>query len=219
MSFLVFPAGSFSLSGEGQDPLGTGREPEPYVKVIYKYEGPTYGKMEVKKKVILGISLPREMKTSVRDYSESIDFGTIHIDDIHCLAYVRFYNALKDFKVRAEADTPYNMLHVLTDVDLDIPDYAATSDVELPKSLKMGNITDQMAKHLLMHTVRQSYDGNDAHLRDDSSRFQYRQEHYCGKKTNVGMAFNEGFAEYWAGECSGECFSLDLGDEKLRFLL
>ena len=159
------------------------------------------------------------MKTSVRDYSESIDFGTIHIDDIHCLAYVRFYNALKDFKVRVEADTPYNMLHVLTDVDLDIPDYATTSDVELPKSLKMGNLTDQMAKRLLMHTVRQSYDGNDAHLRDDSSRFQYRQEHYCGKKTNVGMAFNEGFAEYWAGECNGECFSLDLGDEKLRFLL
>ena len=34
-------------------------------------------------------------------------------------------------------------------------------------------------------------------------RYKYAQHHYCGKKTNYGFAFNEGWAEYWAGSCRG----------------
>ena len=29
------------------------------------------------------------------------------------------------------------------------------------------------------------------------------QHHSCGKRTNNGFAFNEGWAEFWAGSCYG----------------
>lgn len=34
-------------------------------------------------------------------------------------------------------------------------------------------------------------------------KYFYTQIHYCGKETNEGFAFNEGWASFWAG---GECY-------------
>ena len=37
----------------------------------------------------------------------------------------------------------------------------------------------------------------------DAARFWYMRNYHCGTKTNDGCAFNEGWAEFWAGECHG----------------
>ena len=29
------------------------------------------------------------------------------------------------------------------------------------------------------------------------------RHHNCGKKTNYGFAFNEGFAQFWSNDCTG----------------
>ena len=29
------------------------------------------------------------------------------------------------------------------------------------------------------------------------------RHHNCGKKTNLGFAFNEGFAQFWSNDCTG----------------
>lgn len=42
-----------------------------------------------------------------------------------------------------------------------------------------------------------------AHFLKDVVRFKYMQHHSCGKRTNNGFAFNEGWAEFWAGQCFG----------------
>lgn len=44
-------------------------------------------------------------------------------------------------------------------------------------------------------------DGTFLHFLYDVVRFTYTQTHYCGKNTNKGFAFNEGWAEFWAGSC------------------
>jgi len=46
-------------------------------------------------------------------------------------------------------------------------------------------------------------DGNLAHFLYDVARFVYTRNHHCGSRTNNGYAFNEGWAEFWAGECYG----------------
>ena len=41
-----------------------------------------------------------------------------------------------------------------------------------------------------------------AHLGLDAFRFNYFRRHYCSLQTNEGFAFNEGWAEFWAGSCT-----------------
>lgn len=55
-------------------------------------------------------------------------------------------------------------------------------------------------KFLLLIVIQ---DGNFAHFLFDVGRFKYMQHHNCGKRTNYGFAFNEGWAEFWAGQCYG----------------
>ena len=56
--------------------------------------------------------------------------------------------------------------------------------------------------HEFAHSVRHSLDGNFGHFLLDAARYQYPQTHTSCKVTNQGFAFNEGWAEYWAGDYS-----------------
>ena len=49
-------------------------------------------------------------------------------------------------------------------------------------------------------------DGSLNHLGADAIRFNYFRSHSCGSKTNEGFAFNEGWAEFWAGSCKGPVY-------------
>ncbi len=59
-----------------------------------------------------------------------------------------------------------------------------------------------MPFHEFAHSVRHSLDGNFGHFLLDAARYQYPQTHTSCKVTNQGFAFNEGWAEYWAGDYS-----------------
>ena len=54
--------------------------------------------------------------------------------------------------------------------------------------------------HEFAHTFRHVYDGGPVHFFEDAARFLYPQMHKDCKATNLGFAFNEGWAEYWAGQ-------------------
>ena len=56
--------------------------------------------------------------------------------------------------------------------------------------------------HEFAHSVRHTYDGSFGHFLIDAARYQYPQTHTSCKVTNQGFAFNEGWAEYWAGDYS-----------------
>ncbi len=45
-------------------------------------------------------------------------------------------------------------------------------------------------------------DGNLTHLLSDALEFNYFRAHHCGFQSNKGFAFNEGWAEFWAGSCT-----------------
>lgn len=54
--------------------------------------------------------------------------------------------------------------------------------------------------HEFAHTFRHVYDGGLAHFFEDAAGYLYPQMHKDCKETNLGFAFNEGWAEYWAGQ-------------------
>jgi hypothetical protein len=54
--------------------------------------------------------------------------------------------------------------------------------------------------HEFAHSVRHTLDGDGNHFNWDAIRFAYARHHDLPDKTNEGFAFNEGWAEFWAGQ-------------------
>lgn len=132
------------------------------------------------------------------------NFGNINFNNIHCKSYIKFYNALKDYRNRAGINLPIKTLHIQTGAVLHGGSaYALINTVKIPKSYSLGKITDELAKHEVAHIARHSMDGDFAHFMYDVGRFWYMRNHNCGTQSNDGYAFNEGWAEFWASECNG----------------
>ena len=91
--------GCFRLSGKGKD--GFEGKPDPYMQVDWSYNG-QFGRLEVK-----GTD-----KSRVKDYSASINFGTINYVNVECKTYLVFYEAMKDYKTRTGLSLPYHTLTV-----------------------------------------------------------------------------------------------------------
>jgi hypothetical protein len=63
--------------------------------------------------------------------------------------------------------------------------------------------------HEFGHSVRHSFDGGQNHFNWDVTRFVYARYHDLCDSTNHGFAFNEGWAEFWAGDTGGCNATLD----------
>lgn len=67
-----------------------------------------------------------------------------------------------------------------------------------PPSGTPGKFTTSF--HEFAHTVRHAFDGSAGHFYDDVVDFKYLQHHdACKLVSSSAFAFNEGWAEYWAG--------------------
>lgn len=186
--------GYFTVSGTPGDLFS---KPELYIEVEYEYSG-EYGQMDVQRE-LFGIN--RRERTSTMSYSSLIDFGNITFSSDHCRAYVMVYQAMEDFMRRTDKHLPYDRLKVVTRAPIHggTP-YSTTDKIRIPSGYNFNLVT---AKHELAHTVRHSLDGSFAHFLHDVAKYVYTQKHTCGKYTNEGFAFNEGWAEFWAGSCYG----------------
>ena len=156
--------GSFSVKGSGRD--GLRGKPDPYIRVTYSYSG-TYGKL----KVVRIFKIVRRNKSPKRSYSSYINFGTINFSNLHCLAYVEFYKALRHYKLEAESPLPYNTLYIRTNAFFHAgTPYATTNVVRIPRKYEK-HFTYTTAKHEFAHTIRHSFDGNLAQFLADAIRY------------------------------------------------
>jgi hypothetical protein len=57
--------------------------------------------------------------------------------------------------------------------------------------------------HEFGHIIRHGFDGDLGHFLGDVVTYNYLQNHEPCNHTNAGYAFNEGWAEYWAGDYYG----------------
>ena len=144
-------------------------------------------------------------KSSTQRFGRKIDFGVINLSSITCRAYQQFMKAMIDYREETKAPLPYHKLHVQTNVVFRATQpLALTNTIRIPHNQK--RITKERAMHDFAHTLRHSFDGNLAHFVRDFVRFWYvreptRNSHWarsCGRKSNNGLAFDEGWAKYWA---------------------
>lgn len=187
--------GTFVVSGSASDISfrKSKRRPDVLIRMEYSHSS-SYAQFQVK----LPIYKSREKSFTLHDRSGSVDFGTIQFDTEACLTYLRFYDATRDFYYRVGYRVPFD-LTIRTEylVHGGTP-YAAYRTIHLPKNTNIGSTT---ARHELAHTVRHHYDGSLSHFLGDVAKYKYTQRHSCTSDTNSGFAFNEGWAEYWAGSC------------------
>ena len=57
-----------------------------------------------------------------------------------------------------------------------------------------------------VYTHNAQQDGSFAHFLWDVIRFGYARKHSCHTKTNLGFAFNEGFAQFWSNDCKRQYY-------------
>ena len=190
--------GNFRLSGTGRDHLSG--KPDPMIRVIYEYSG-TYGQMDVEN--VFGSNYYGDSWV-IRD-STTANFNSIHFNNENCRAYLRLYReGLKYYYYNVKRTAPYGKLRINTKSILahigGVP-YASHTKIKIPS--RADPISAQTARHEFGHTIRHHYDGSFSHFLWDATRFWYARNHYCSKRTNYGFAFNEGWAQYWSGQCTG----------------
>lgn len=187
--------GYFTVSGSASDVSfnPNKRRPDVYIRMDYRHSS-SNAIFEVKRPLLKG----KEKTGTLHDRSGNVNFGTRTFNTEACLTYLRFYDAMRDFKTRVGYRVPFDV-KINTDVVINggTP-YALYDNIKLPSGT---NISPTTAKHELAHTVRHRYDGSLAHFLFDAGRFVYPRNHYCDKNTNAGFAFNEGWAQFWAGSC------------------
>ena len=174
-------------------------KPDPRIQVDYEFLGvPSYGGSIKVQDLLRWI---RRYRSVVKSYASNINFGDINISDEHCRAYMKFVTAVKDYISRMSTSLPYSTLHVSTNAVFASWFNAVYATLDRVRIQRGEDLLVETAKHELAHTVRHSYDGSNGHFLVDAARYSYAQHHYCGKQTNYGFAFNEGWAEFWAGGC------------------
>lgn len=223
--------GCFTVSGDGGDGFGFGGgDPDVFVRLYYYHPSSSGSLRILKYSNIPSTTFPyfrqdqkQEDSPTKGDVSGDVDFGTITVANDACVNYVYFLDAIDAYKSGTGKSLPYSTLDVTIDLlgrfntilgkipDIpklpEIPDsiirvpFAPYDRVMIPAGYKMGRNT---AKHEFAHTLRHTFDGSFAHWSLDVGKYLYPQFHECGKKTNEGFAFNEGFANWNYGSTCGD---------------
>ncbi|PXF40297.1 hypothetical protein BWQ96_09989 [Gracilariopsis chorda] len=187
--------GYFTVSGTASDVAfrKSKRRPDVYIRLDYRHSS-ARARFEVDRSVLRG---GKEDSHKFSDKSGNVNFGTLHFNTEMCTVYQRFYDATHDFYSRVGYRVPFDLKITAQAIINGGAPFALHDEIRIPKGKKLSSRT---AKHELAHAVRHRYDGGLAHFLKDVAQFVYTRNHNCKSNTNHGFAFNEGWAEYWAGD-------------------
>ncbi|CAN8076826.1 unnamed protein product [Agarophyton chilense] len=189
--------GYFSVRGSANDVAirKKKRRPDVYIRLDYIHSS-AKARFEVDRAAIRG---GKEESGTKKNRRGNVDFGTLYFNTEMCRLYQRFYDATHDFYNRVGYRVPFKVKIVAQAIFHGGSPYALYDTIRIPKGDVVSATT---AKHELAHAVRHRYDGTLAHFLKDVAKYGYTRNHHCKKKTNLGFAFNEGWAEFWAGDTS-----------------
>lgn len=161
-----------------------------------------YGRLDVDigQPVLCTLTGYRGDRTGIlRNKKRPVSLGTVVIDSLECRTYAAFYRALANWHSRTGAKAPIRSQDVRTRVLVHGGTaYTLYDDIKIPSGTK---VNDELGRHELAHIVRHTLDGSLAHFLRDVVKYGYTRRHNCKTRSNEGYAFNEGWAEYWAGDC------------------
>ncbi len=120
-----------------------------------------------------------------------------------CAVFQGAHNAYQNYKQVIGSPPPDTSYTILSDFPCCGVPFTTTDTTRWPSNYETGGGSldggYSVNFHEFAHSVRHSYDGGTAHFLFDVARFGYLKTHSLCQVTNEGFAFNEGWAEYWAG--------------------
>ena len=167
-------------AGVGDDELG--------VRLNLAHDSPENGSFYINEKhfdITEGITSDTDLADIVVPASSGCQvFGTMH-------------DAMADYADRVGGSVPY-LVSVVWPAPLHFGTaYAFYGTINIPN----GTLRYGTAQHELAHAIRHQADGSLWHWLWDAIRYWYPRFHDCTTLANEGYAFNEGWAEFWAGRC------------------
>ena len=130
-----------------------------------------------------------------------IDYGTQVVPGAECRLWRAFKSAADGYRADTGTSSPAGTVTVFDNAVTSGVPFTPYTDVFWPG----GYAPVPTAQHEFAHSFRHQLDGDKAHFLFDSGKFWYLRSHSSTScaSTNHGFAFNEGWAEYWASEVSG----------------
>lgn len=192
--------GNYDLSGVGGDKNCPGcSAPDPYVKVVLKHPG----RLDVHDILHFTRNMP---VTPIREETVGkLDFGTTTYPTEYPegMAAILYAHALKTYgafkTISGDSKLPGNDGELAIEIPVVInfgTPYTTWDTIHWPGVyMKYGGID-----HEFGHRLRHAIDGNVSHFNGDAVLYQYPRSHTFDEDTNLGFAFNEGWANYFRHE-------------------
>jgi hypothetical protein len=187
--------GEFTITGSASDLIGL---PSPYLIIEYQYEG-LEGSFKIQIGELGGIATD---VTVPQAFAATINFGTLTFNNKYCNNYLSILAAVNDYYVRTNLALPLSLTVRVDFPSITLP-ISLNDVIRIPINLVNG-LTHLDAIRELGHIIRQTFDnaGSYVHYLLDATQYVYSQLHSCGKITNFGFAFYEGWASFWVGDCT-----------------
>ena len=136
------------------------------------------------------------------------DYGTQLVPGYQCGLWNGFSDAGREYREQVGSPPPQGVTTVLAGAPTAGTPFTLYDTVWWPSGFPVykrnGTST---AKHEFAHVFRHVFDGSSSHFAADSTYYWYLRHHSAEScnPTNSGFAFNEGWAEFWAGEVTSPC--------------
>lgn len=120
-----------------------------------------------------------------------------------CAIWAGVHAANESYRAEVGSDLPSRGVEIQADaVTAGVPFTPGTS-ILWPGGFPVGyggGGDDTITRHEYGHVIRHGFDGDFGHFLGDVVTHNYLQNHAACNRTNPGFAFNEGWAEFWAGD-------------------
>lgn len=156
--------------------------------------------------------------TATRDTNGgTVDYGLQGVPSDECRVWDAFRGASQGYVHDVGSLPPYGQVSVEYGAPTAGVPFSPYDQTWWPSNYPTVQGGHSVAQHEFAHTFRHAFDGDFFHFAYDAARFWYMQNHSdttCSD-TNSGFAFNEGWAEFWAGDVHAPCSNAtDYGNER-----
>jgi hypothetical protein len=123
-----------------------------------------------------------------------------------CAIYDAFHDTWSDYLTAVGSAPPFPALSINTYVPFIGVPFTAPGSIQWPWTFNVGATpgVPTVPAHEFAHAFRFDFDGDYAHFLLDVVGYAYPQNHNICDLKNEGFAFNEGWAEYWSRQVTGQ---------------
>ncbi len=136
------------------------------------------------------------------------DYGTQAIPGYQCDLYTAFTAAGREYRTSVGSAPPQGATLVRAGAPTAGVPFAPYDEVWWPTGRPpIDSSGSSTAQHEFAHVFRHIFDGDRLHFFADAAAFWYLRNHKAEscETTNSAFAFNEGWAEFWAGKVMAYC--------------